>query len=63
MRLVIADFHGNPAAADWHFLGSTATNLQALTRIECGKENWENCWQGLSGEKKIEKIVDFDKTN
>ena len=44
MRLVIADFHGNPAAADWHSLGSTATNLQALTRIEWRKENWENCW-------------------
>ena len=48
MRQIIADFRGNPAAADWHFLGSTATNLQALKRVEWGK--------------KIEKIVDFDKT-
>ena len=49
MRQIIADFRGNPAAADWHFLGSTATNLQALTRVEWGKENWENCrlWQNL----------------
>ena len=49
MRQIIADFCGNPAAADWHFLGSTATNLQALTRVEWGKENWENCrlWQNL----------------
>ena len=49
MRQMIAEFLGNPAAADWHFLGSTATNLQALTRVEWGKENWENCrlWQNL----------------